>query len=41
VLDSLAAFLGAKQALLLLDNCEHLLGACAALAMPCCVYVLA
>ncbi|HEV7126313.1 MAG TPA: helix-turn-helix domain-containing protein, partial [Ktedonobacterales bacterium] len=32
LLDSLTAFLGAKHVLLLLDNCEHLLGACAALA---------
>jgi non-specific serine/threonine protein kinase len=32
LLDSLTAFLCPKQVLLLLDNCEHLLGACAALA---------
>ncbi|HWE63098.1 MAG TPA: AAA family ATPase, partial [Chloroflexota bacterium] len=32
LLDSLTAFLRPKQVLLLLDNCEHLLGACATLA---------
>jgi predicted ATPase len=31
LLDGLTAFLGPKQMLLLLDNCEHLLGACAVL----------
>ena len=30
--EALAAFLGARQALLVMDNCEHLVGACAALA---------
>ena len=30
--EALAAFLGAREALLVMDNCEHLVGACAALA---------
>jgi predicted ATPase len=31
-LETLTAYLGAKQILLILDNCEHLINACAALA---------
>jgi non-specific serine/threonine protein kinase len=32
----LAEFLADQQALLILDNCEHLVGACADLAETCC-----
>jgi predicted ATPase len=32
LLDSLRAHLGSREALLVLDNCEHLVGACADLA---------